>query len=385
MAAALLSLVLTFCDYLLNNWRYPLVDDVESLAVKEYFLHTLPRADDDSVLFINVAFDKQLVDVTDDFGDTIGKSVITDRAVLAHLLGIARQADYKFLVLDVRFEEGMETPDDSILWSRMSSLPHFAFSTHAEMATCAPDSLKGVQALADYGATLTTGFTRWQYLQSDVESMPLRIYSTVDGSTIQRKGILYFDQGRLCYNSLFIPLSADVLEMEKPGGELRYPLAGGDLFRLNTDEEIAAMMKGKIVVIGDYNNDVHDTYIGSVPGPVLINQAYSQLHQGRHLVKWTYVCFLLVLFFAISCAILASGSLINRIPFMQRHPILGLLASFIGWEIILSAVSLILYLVASVNFNTLVPSAAFTVLAWTKSQGGSALGRKISNIISKFK
>lgn len=383
--AAVLAVVLTLCDYLLDNWPFPLLDDVDSLALKEYFLHVVEDEKDDSVLYLNVAYDKALVDVTDDFGDTIGKTVITDRALLTRLLKIAKDADYKYLVLDVRFEKGHVTTSDSALWDIMSQLPRFAFSTHQNLESEAPLQLRNVAALADYGATISTGFMRWQYLQPGGVSLPLRIYNTTDKSTIKRHGLFYSDSGRLCYNTLFLPFSIDELTAEKPDGEVRYPLVGGDLFRLNSDSEIRDMMRDKIVVIGDYENDVHDTYVGEVPGSVLIYHAYKQLHEGRHIVKWGFVIFLLALFFLIAYSILSSASIFRSLPFIRRHPMLTTLLSFIGWEIILSVVQLFVYVTISWNFNTFVPSLAFTALGWVKSYSPTHLIVKVRDRLSKVK
>ncbi len=362
--AAVVAVVLTVCDYLLNNWPFPLLDDVDSLALKEYFLHTVADEEDDSVLYLNVAYDKALVDVTDDFGDTIGKTVITDRAVLTRLLSIAKDADYKYLVLDVRFEKGHETPSDSLLWNVLSQLPRFAFSAHHDQESGVPMQLLAASGLADYGATLSTGFTRWQYLQPEGVSLPLKIYASTDQSTIKRHGLFYTDSGRLCYNTIFLPLSIDELTPERQDGEVRYPLVGGDLFRLNSDEEIREMMRDKVVIIGDFENDVHDTYIGDVPGPALIYHAYKQLHEGRHIVKWGYIIFMLSLFFIIAYCILSSGSLFDSLPYFNRHPLMKTLLSFISWEIILSVVQLVMYVTMSWNFNTFIPAITFAAMGW---------------------
>ena len=50
----------------------------------------------------------------------MGSAVVTDRAVLLHLLEAAENADYRFLVLDVRFDQGMHTDSDSALWAVMA-------------------------------------------------------------------------------------------------------------------------------------------------------------------------------------------------------------------------------------------------------------------------
>ena len=121
--SATVALALILGDYLLDNYPYPVLDDVDSLAFIELMSERVAHRTNDSILYLNVAYDKQLVPLTDDFGDTMGSAVVTDRAVLLHLLEAAENADYRFLVLDVRFDQGMHTDSDSALWAVMARLP----------------------------------------------------------------------------------------------------------------------------------------------------------------------------------------------------------------------------------------------------------------------
>ena len=71
------------------------------------------KALDEDVVFINIANDKQLVDVADEFAIPIGNAAITDRAKLELLLRLIQSsADYQYVLLDVFFEEGYQTDAD---------------------------------------------------------------------------------------------------------------------------------------------------------------------------------------------------------------------------------------------------------------------------------
>lgn len=366
-ASAVVALVLLLGDYLLDNFPYPVLDDVDSMAFIELMSGRVAHQADDSVLYLNVAYDKALVPVFDDFGDTMGNTVITDRQRLLHLLEVARTARYRFLVLDVRFDPGTDTPCDSALWAVMARLPRFAFSCHADEPTAADSAARRVGSLADYGVTLSTGFTRWQFLQPDGASMPLTMYRTIDGGDIRRHGCFYTDAGRLCRNTLFIPLPSDILLPEWPDGRVRYPLLGSQVMRWNSDEELAAMMRDRIVIVGDFEGDTHDTYIGSVPGPVLIDCAYGQLRDGRHLVSWWSMLFLFIIFTLVGCHVLSGNPLWDRFAWVRRHPAIGVLLSFVGWELLLSIVSVALYLLFAESFITFLPAAVFTAIGWMRT------------------
>lgn len=360
------ALALLLGDYFIDNCPYPLFDDVDTLGLAERLTGRMAHEVDDSVLYINVGFDKQLVPVFDDFGDTVGKTVITDRSVLLKLLEAASHTDYRFLVLDVRFDNGFSTECDSALWSLMGKLPRFSYSAHSDGEDAA-EKLAGASAsLADYGATLSTGFTRWQFLQDGKASMPLTIYRSVNNGNITQRGPFYFDKGRLCRNTLFVPLPSDLLEPYRESGELRYPLAEGHLMRWNSEAELSRMMKGRIVVIGDYENDVHDTYIGSVPGPAIIHCAYLELHRGRHIVNPWFMAVLLLIYASMCFSVLSGDGLLDRVAWVRRHPALRTLLSFIGWEIVLSAMGLLMYILFAESFISILPAATFTALGWIR-------------------
>lgn len=362
----LVAVALLLGDYFIDNCPYPLFDDVDTLGLAEHLTGRMAHEVDDSVLYINVGFDKQLVPVVDDFGDTVGKTVITDRTVLLKLLEAASRADYRFLALDVRFDKGMTTDCDSALWRLMGRLPRFAYSSHADGEDAAAENAGGAAALADYGATLSTGFTRWQFLQDGKESMPLTIYRSTDNGTLSQWGPFYFDNGHLCRNTLFVPLPSDLLEPYRESGELRYPLAGGHLMRWNSDDELSRMMNGRIVVIGDFENDVHDTYIGSVPGPAIIYSAYLELHRGRHFVNPWFMIAMLLIYATMCFSVLSGDGLLDRVAWVRRHPALRTLLSFVGWEIVLSAMGLLMYILFAESFISILPAATFTALGWIR-------------------
>lgn len=363
VVSMVLALLLVFFNYCLENYPFPLFDDIDTLGVTEFYTHRSAGAEDGELpLYLNVGFDKVLVPVTDGFGDTVGNTTITDRGKLLELLRIARKANYKFFVLDVRFETGMTTPSDSALWSEMSSLPNFAYSVHEDTGDAAGEKVKVAGAYSDYGATLTTGFSRWQLLRDSGESMPLRIYEAVDRRSITKRGILYFDNGRLCRNAPFIPLPSDLMDSVGQNHEIRYPLLGGEVMRWNDESEIARMMENRIVIVGDFVNDIHDSYVGSAPGPAIIYHTYELLHRQRHIVN-RWLVFIMFTIYAVTIFLLLSGkSLWDGFPAVAKHPVLKFILSFIGWNILLVALNILLYVIWKESYIAFLPAFIFTLI-----------------------
>lgn len=362
ISAAVTALILTVGDYLLSNYPYPILDDVDSIALLEYFAGKWRHNDAgrDSTVYMNIGFDKELAAVIDDFGDTIGTTTVTNRQILLRMLKIIEKADYKYIILDIRFDTQTTTDSDTLLWRQISGMKRILYSRHSDGEDAANGICGEKSANADYGVTLSTGFTRWQFIQNHEPSMPVKVYSDLSGHEIKKKGLFYFDNGRLCINTLFIPLNSELGEPLKETGEVRYPYVGSDLLRLDTDEEIRKMVKGRIVAIGDFEEDMHDTYVGSIAGSVLISQSVNQLLLGHHICSIWEMLFVFIIFTLIGYYTIRGMSIWDNIEWIRNHKAVSLICSFFTWELVLNIISISFYMMWGEYFITFLPSLIFT-------------------------
>lgn len=362
--AAIVAMLLTLGDYFLSNYPYPILDDVDSIALLEYYAGKWRHndAEGDSTVYMNIGYDKELATVVDDFGDTIGSATVTDRNTLLRMLKILENSDYKYIILDVRFDRETQTPNDTLLWRQISRMNRICYSRHSEGEDAAKDICGEKSAKSDYGVTLSTGFTRWQFIQNHEASLPVKVYSDLSGRMIKKKGWFYFDNGRLCINTLFIPLTAELGEATKESGEVRYPYVGSDLLRLDSDEEIQMMVKDKVVVIGDFEEDMHDTYVGSIAGPVLMAHTLNQLMHRRHICSVWEIVFLFLIFILIGYYTSKGDSIWDKIKWIRDRKFMMIICNFIGWELLLNVLSVAFYLMWGEYFITFLPSLIFTFI-----------------------
>lgn len=168
-----------FASYLYNNNPYPILDDIDHYSWFEYVRQkTLGNhLENDSVIYINIAFDKQLIPLYDEYEMPIGNIDVTNRRSLTYLLQLLKkEASYKYIFLDVRFEKGYNdtsvfNDNDSIsptvdeaLFSEIRNTDRIVIAGHRDM-DIACDSLKEKVALSDYMSTITaTNFVRYEYL-----------------------------------------------------------------------------------------------------------------------------------------------------------------------------------------------------------------------------
>lgn len=356
--------VMQVADYFITNFSYPLLDNVDSIMLFDYF-DKKGEAPDSDIYYANVGFDKKLVPVEDEFGDEIGKAAITDRKLLAEYLNLIRESGYKYIFLDIRFEEGTESEDDSLLFSTMAALDRFSFSLHRDIETLVPDSLLHKGAYSDYRGNFRDGFIRYELLQDNKESTPWKMYSVIDGGhEITHDGIFYLDNGHLSYNMIFPSFYRYDTEHEGEMGREKYHYLG---YELNRDKEaLKAAARDKIVVIGDFENDKHQTYLGDVPGPILSVRTYQALKRGSHRFSW--VCFSITsaVYSLILYLLVGKYDLNNKICKLLRikSRVLVFLMSFIGWGILLGAVKLTLYALFGIAFVAWLPALVFSCVSF---------------------
>lgn len=367
------ALMLVLADYWIQNITYPLFDDVNLLTwvdkiigtEKDYFA-------EDDVTFINIGKDKMLVPAVDEWGDTIGKNVISDREALLKFLTIASQSNYKYIFLDVRFELCFDTPFDSALFACIKTMPNLVIATHREIGgyVIADSTLLPKAANADYRNVLHAGFSRYEFLQDGKRSVALRMLYDIDHHDIEKRWYGYVcDDGHPCYNLKYIPLPSHLFKAEQTviekntiGEEIRYPYLGSYILnqRFFTEEELVKnMLDDKLVVIGDFDNDIHDTYIGEIPGPILPLAAYKFLKAGLHRVDVVYLIALFLIYWVISYVMLTFRHIANL---FAKNSVWNYLLSLLGFGVLFFLIKVFFYKFFAISMIMIVPTLVFHTL-----------------------
>ena len=390
---AVVAITIVIADYFVTNMSFPVFDSSESLNWAGYLFPERYRNNDKDAMYVNVGVDKELVPVTDEFGDTIGCKDVTDRKKLLKFLELASHSKYKYIFLDVRFEKGLDSESDYALFELIKSLPRFTFSTHRRDSEyeIADSSLLTKSAMSDYRGNMFTGFSRYEYLQEGSESTALRMYRELTGKTIEKNGIVYVSDGALAYNMQFIPLPVGLSLKYSDEGEVIYPYLGSQIMNMHSEEELLDMMNDKIIVIGDFDNDIHQSYVGDIPGPMIHYYAYLALMRGAHKVRLDYLIILFVIYFLIVRNLLGYRNVLHQfihlnkitdyirskipdkvISFMRiSSPFTRFVISLMGFGFVLSVLKILLYHIWGFSFITVIPAVVFTVIS------------QLNNILSK--
>ena len=340
----------------------------------------LQRPESDDVTYINVSCDKEVVPFRGNLAVPIGKRAVTSRPMLLRLLtaldSMARHDKdaYRYIMLDIRFEEGYDSEVDSLLFSLIHRMDRIVVAAHGDVALADSARLLPKAGRNDYmTSVLNTSMVRYRYLQGDDhKSLPLRVYNGLEHRDIHRHGIVYTDGGRLCYNSVFLHFPVLDTDAVVPAGvDEAYGshLLGNDILHADTSEPLPDVLRrlcrGKIVVVGDMDEDVHDTYMGKVPGAVASFRAFDTLRTHRHWVNWWLEALYFLLYALIAFGLLRRGVFLRRFfPFLAKSPskLLRFAGSMVRYGLVLLLCSVLLSLFFDVHTSFFFASLCFAAL-----------------------
>lgn len=366
----LVSLAITVFSYVVANSAYPMAGEYAALKqINDYkkFLGLQQGNMPDSLLFVNVCYDKQLTPYEEQ-GMPVGNMVITDREKLLQLLTTAKEADnYRYIFLDILFNEGIETPVDSALFETIASMDRIVIPEH-EGVRLTDNKLYTKSANADYSFTwkqLT--FAHYQFLHNDsIPSVALKMYTDrmqlKDGGIKPHwGGLWYTDNGRLCQNgaTLFmnVRINGSLLDNEGQERERNYIYLGADLLDLDEVMPVKEQIEDKIIVIGDFKSDLHVTYLGAQPGSAICINAFLMLMEGKHFVNWLNILIMLIIYTTVGTFYLRGTSFQT----LFANPWLGVLMSFLSTATLFLVIAVIAYW-HDIAFNMWVPTTIYSLI-----------------------
>jgi len=239
-------------------------------------------------LFIDLAYEKALIPTE----DGLGTEVITDRAKLAQFFGILKrhQQEVKFTVCDV-FLQG-RSEHDGLLQENIRGIQNVVFPNHhAEDGKLEKLDLQVPEAIADYKMA-SGGFLKFKLFQDEkLSTVPVYLYEKTTGNKIEDLGIIYAEANNASLNSVIIDYQIRSHELFEQG---EYPVVNlSELLLLPEEVIVNDFLKNRFVLMGDFQNDVHDTVLGSMPGTLILLNAYLTLLNGYHLITVGWLLFIL--------------------------------------------------------------------------------------------
>lgn len=318
----------------------------------------------DSVVLVDTHYSQQLVTERDYRTDNDGREIafdvgsvpVTNRIKLYNLLTqLKSKNDYKYIILDVSLDKAVSQPQDTSLYHLIASMPRLFLAMPTNNALACDELLPKSGQVLYYTALWETDFIKFPIYPNGEKSLPLKLYEDSTHRTIRAIGPFIFDKG-IVRNSIFLTYNF-------VNYDFRYHLERIDAFNINTSK--------KYVIIGDFEDDVHNTYIGDLPGAVIIFNACLTILNGHHHISFWLILIMLVFF-----TVLTHQTLIeSRFTWIFM---------WIGYPIYLSILCYIIYLLFNEVYDVLIASALFytlkTVIGYWRCR--SIITRKIKTLLS---
>ena len=350
------SVILLILTYILNNQSLFTGENLNQYAWMEFIkekCNLSQQGDYKDALFINVAYDKKLVNIVDDY-EKLSR--------ILSMLDSTKQ--YKYIFLDIIFEKGYEDPEyDSTLFAKIKSMKNIVIAKNEDVEIVDTTLLEKA-SFNNYTSTIIeTNFARYKFSYKGEPSMPLFAYKDLTGKTINNHGILYFCENKLCYNSLFLQFPPHKFPEYNDKGEKMYYHLGNDILKEYNAETLGTLSKNKYVFIDNMVDNLHDTYSGMKPAAVITYHALHSLLDEQHIVSFKLIFFLGVVFFVLSLSLFDKKPILTNIPFIRRSnsKFLHFVVSFIAYSIILVFIVVLLYMFFNVSISIFIPSLYFSL------------------------
>lgn len=308
----------------------------EGITMKQYeVIHYLLGGEGEPLpqdfLAVNIGYDRELVAVHDEMGMPMGHTDITSRRSLLRFLQICDSTQgYTAIAIDVTFDAALRTPSDRALYRLIARMPRVVVprSSGEETAGGIPADK---QARSDYATSYSDqNFVKYTFRYADGEpALATRAMQMAAGRMPQRRAgagaslLSPIRRDKMC-----LPLNIRLDGAYYDNGEKTYYNLGADLLDACSAAEIARLVEGKTIVVGDFTtNDFHDTYMGPTAGAVIIINAMQALRQGSNHTSLAALIILFAVYLLISLVVVGGTGLID-IPWRGKWA--GSLRSMLG-------------------------------------------------------
>jgi hypothetical protein len=384
LATGIVVFIITW--FYINSYLTLSVED-DLLSRETFFIHNLLKnkpAKNKKFVFISTGKDLNLIDDTAGYGNIS----VSDRYKLYKLLRAINnaQARPEYILLDLQFYYPYNySVDDSVqALVKKSNLPFFfpdksvddslaaeikrnnniaisVLLNNNQIQTPMYKSNYGIADYKTYGSFLNK-FRIW-YHDLNAPSMPGLLHQKIDGASYSGNRFATFCNHRLCFNYIWPDYYYDENDVKADSAYQEYHI-GSLLPLLNDPKTVKALFKDKVIFIGNFEDDVHDTPAGKIPGTIVLADIYLSLLNGKHLVPWLWVSFMVTVF-----SMLSYMAIYNQLPdvkfnfgFAFADQVSGFLKEYVSYIGILLLASVLSVFLFGITISLFLPAFIFSAI-----------------------
>lgn len=378
LACTINAIVLIFLTFFWLKQTYLLEDEIlliraTSFAKKLIFTEKKPPLG--RFLFVNVSWDKQLIEKLDDLGFPVGNQAITNREKLTNFFKIInkKKGAPEFIICDIFFKD--PSPYDSLLEKEISGMDNILVSYHKHNEDDLKDLpdypiIKGAVGLADYEHSAWDDLClKFKLVQGDsLKTLPLLMYEKLHKTPLKEGTLFYYLGESPALNSFIIDYqirSYDLFGNERlnlvNSVQNLYPLVNLGELLLLPDEAILEQIKNRIVVIGDFEDrDIKETLYGEMPGSLILLNTFLCLENKENLISKSFIVFLFLGFFLISYKCFSNQEPLQTPSveegILKKSRIKNFLLSLSGYLAFFAILSILCYFLFNIHLTILLLS-----------------------------
>lgn len=366
--SSIISLLILTMVYIFDNQPFSLSDGPSSGQWFErswnYLFNPEENIPEDMVT-INIAYDRELAPVFDEFGFPMGEIDVTDRGKLIWLLQNLKDTSYKYLIFDISFSDDIKTSKDSLLFELIATMPRLFVVK--QFQDNVPEPIASKAKYSEYANTLdNNNFSKYDFWIHGEKSLPLAVCEEIEDLYFEKKGLLYFVNGHLAYRALNFPLKIKLWNQYRntdEGFEKNWFNLGADI--IDMDLDVKKLGDEKIVFIGDFSeNDIHDTYIGPISGPVINMNAIETIRKGGLVISYWAILYLFIIYTLISYSLISRKEIFDWIKPLGRfrNQIIRWALSSLGVTAVLTIISFVGWIAFGGEVNIVIPAMIFSAI-----------------------
>jgi hypothetical protein len=276
------------------NWSLPLEYEMMMMLNKtESFIGGQGRFDEQDYLFINTAYDQVLIETETEYGDT-GTLAIADRHMLAMLFNKMAEFDnqHQYILCDLFFDHSSGA--DSSLNSSLKKIKKIIAPTEYDKKRkrLIEPKINIQAAQADY-ITYEGLVSKVRLYAEDSRSktLPLIMFEDRNDMKIKTNALGMFYRGDYLPRSVYPRYFFDAETIKEHEMRLKQAV---DILQKNGKRFYESAIQGKIIIIGNFSSDRHNTFVGPMPGSLVLFNTYLTLQAGYAMlgVRWLFFALL---------------------------------------------------------------------------------------------
>jgi len=366
--ASLHSIFLVFITFAILYFDFPYGDDKLVISFtslfEKFILKTEQKPDRNSLLFVNTAYQNELIPRYDDEGFEIGNVSITDRNSVALFLNRvnAVEGGYKFILLNI--DPGIHSAGDTLLRPQLEK-------SSKTVITCEYDPQPGKVELPDKGYSgyayypLYGGeYVKYRLMKNDtLKSIPLILYELSNGREMKMGFPVNLINDRFSLNNIIIDFIIRKHDLDYKLSDAPFPIVNlGEILEL-PDDIFIEMIENRMILIGDFTErDFYPTTFGDMPGTLILLNVLLTMQAGKNIVNFNLVLLLFIFFAVISYFIFDVTKKEKLKEKIVKYRVLRFLRKYLGFVFILLIFSVFLYMMFNIHLNVLILGLYLNIL-----------------------